>query len=228
MWIINAIRSGNMTQLVVGLAVRLFIIFAILPVHEFAHGWMAKKLGDNTARYQGRLTMNPLAHVDPMGALFILFFGFGWAKPVPVNPYNFKNRKRDMAFTALAGPVSNVLVAVLGAFLYYAIFLLFPVQLTQTTVYVAYFFNTFISINIGLAVFNLLPIPPLDGSRIFSAILPDKWVFKMAQYEQYIFIGLFLLMFTGVLNPVTNFFEQYVTQGVLWLASLPFRLFGLL
>ncbi len=228
MWIINTIRSGNLTQLVVGLAVRLIIIFCILPIHEFAHGWMAKKLGDQTARYQGRLTMNPLAHVDPMGALFIIFFGFGWAKPVPVNPYNFKKRKRDMALTALAGPVSNILVAIIGAVIYQAVFLLLPAGFSQTHVYISYFFVLFIRINIALAVFNLLPVPPLDGSRIFSAILPDKWVFKMAQYEQYIFIGLFILMFTGVLNPITNFFEQYVAEGVLWLASLPFRLFGLL
>ncbi len=226
MWIINALRRGDTISLVIGLAVRLFIIFAILPVHEFAHGWMARKLGDNTARLQGRLTMNPLAHVDPMGALFIIFFGFGWARPVPVDPYNFKHRKRDMALTALAGPVSNVLVALLAAVLYYAVFLLLPYGAWMDQAF--YFLWLFIGINISLAVFNLLPIPPLDGSRIFSAVLPDKWVFKMAQYEQYLFIGLFVLMFTGLLNPVTDFFQNYVTSGVLWVARLPFRLFGLI
>ena len=220
---ISFLFSRDFTGLVVYIISSLVVIFLAMPVHEFAHGWAAYKLGDTTAKYQGRLTLNPVAHLDPLGALCILLFGIGWARPVPVNPFNFKKRKRDMAITALAGPLSNILVAI-GVVLIcdiFAIALQVPVS-----IYVAQFVSFFISVNCVLAVFNLLPIPPLDGYRIFGAVLPDKWTFKMAQYEQYIRFGLIIVLFTGLLDPVLNFLQRYALNAVFWVAELPFRLFG--
>ena len=118
--VINSMSRGetvSVWQIVMQILAVLFIIFCVLPLHECAHGWMAHKLGDDTAKFSGRLTMNPLVSIDPVGALSILLFGFGWAKPVPVNPRNFKNPKAGMAVTALAGPVSNILAALVGAIL---------------------------------------------------------------------------------------------------------------
>ena len=229
MWILNAIKTGDYLQLLIGLGTRLLIIFCVLPVHECAHGWAAEKLGDNTARAQGRLTLNPMAHLDPFGALFLVLFGFGWAKPVPVNPFYFKNRKGGMALTALAGPLSNLLMALISAIIYNLCLVFLPAAFFATVGYriLYYFFSAMIVIKISLAVFNLIPIPPLDGSRIFSAVLPEKWIYTIARYERYIFLGLAVLLFTGALDPVLDFLNEYALQGVLWIADLPFRLFGL-
>lgn len=218
--------SRDFTGLILFILSSLVIIFLAQPVHEFAHGWVAYKLGDTTAKFQGRLTLNPMAHLDPLGALSILLFGIGWARPVPVNPYNFKHRKRDMAITALAGPLSNIIVSILLVIVLNIFYLIFgfSVPMQYFTIFVQYF----VSINCVLAVFNLLPIPPLDGSRIFGAILPDRWAFKMAQYEQYIRFGLFILLFTGVLSPVIRFLQTHALNIVFWVANLPFRLFGLM
>ncbi len=226
MWILQAIRSGSYLQLLVGLAARAIVIFLILPVHEYAHGWAAAKLGDPTAQARGRRTFNPLAHLDPIGALCILLFSFGWAKPVPVNPMYFRHRKRDMALTALAGPASNLLVALLAALIYNVIWLLHPAA--SVLQWINYFFYYFIVINISLAVFNLLPIPPLDGSRIFAAILPERWSWTVARYERIIFLVLAVLVFSGALDPVLSTLNQWAFDGVMAVADLPFRLFGLL
>ena len=229
MWILDAIKTGDYLQLLIGLGTRLLIIFFVLPVHECAHGWAAERLGDHTAREQGRLTLNPMAHLDPFGALFLVLFGFGWAKPVPVNPFYFKNRKSGMALTALAGPLSNLLMALISAVVFNACIVFLPAAFFATTGYqiLYYFFSAMIVINISLAVFNLIPIPPLDGSRIFSAILPEKWVNSIARYERFIFWGLAVVLFSGILDPVLDFLNGYALQGVLWVADLPFRLFGL-
>lgn len=229
MWILDAIKTGDYLQLLIGLGTRLLIIFFVLPVHECAHGWAAEKLGDHTARTQGRLTLNPMAHIDPFGALFLVLFGFGWAKPVPVNPFYFKNRKSGMALTALAGPFSNLLMALISAVIYNACIVFLPAAFFAKAGYqiLYYFFSAMIVINISLAVFNLIPIPPLDGSRIFSAVLPEKWIYFIARYERFIFLGLAVMLFSGLLDPVLNFLNGYALQGVLWVADLPFRLLGL-
>ncbi len=232
--LINAFRSllyggsVNFEYVLMEIIATLFVIFCILPLHEYAHGWMAEKLGDRTARAAGRLTLNPVASIDPFGALFLLLFGFGWAKPVPVNPWNFKNPKRDMAITALAGPVSNLLAALVGGIIYFAL-QLFVLPNVPVTVYVgiAAFFSAYITINVSLAVFNLLPIPPLDGSRIVSAFLSDRAMNAYYRYQNVIVMVLFLLLFSGVLNRPLSIAQDAALEGILWLASLPFKLFGL-
>jgi len=201
----------------------LFVIFCILPVHEYAHGKVAMKLGDPTARNMGRLTLNPIASIDPMGALFILLFGFGWAKPVPVDPRYFKKPKRDMALVALAGPVSNLLVALIGAIVYNIILVIFK----TVPVFVWMFFMYYIVINISLATFNLIPIPPLDGSKILAAFLPDRVLYKFYRYQNVFMMVVFLLLFSGVLSYPLSIFRTAVETGIMWLADLPFRLLGL-
>lgn len=175
----------------------LAVIFLTLPIHEFAHAFAADKLGDPTPRYQGRLTLNPFAHLDIIGSLCILFFGVGFAKPVQVNPYNFKNSKSGMAIVAFAGPCSNLIVAFLSL-LIVKIISLFAVS--QIAIYIALFLVGVARINVSLAVFNLIPVPPLDGSRILGVVLPDRIYYKIMRYERYIYIALMLLIFTGALD----------------------------
>lgn len=225
MWLLESIRDRDFLNLFVGLAVHALIIFVILPIHEYAHAWAAARLGDHTATRSGRLTFDPMRHVDPMGALCLVLFGFGWAKPVPVNPFYFKNRKAGMALTALAGPASNLLMALAGAVVFNLLYLIVPDGIAWAVVY--YFSYYFITINISLAVFNLLPVPPLDGSRIFSAVLPEKWSYTVAKYERYIFIGLAILLFSGVLDGVLSTLNSWAFYLVITVAEMPFRLVGL-
>lgn len=201
-----------------------FIVFLILPLHEFAHGYIANKLGDKTAKYSGRLTLNPIYHLDPLGALALLLFGFGWAKPVPIDPRNFKNPKSGMAITAAAGPISNFLAALVGGFLYYGIIVIFYRSMSSVVFgLVQSFFMSYISINIGLAVFNLLPIPPLDGSKILGAFLPDRILYKYYEYQNIINIVMFALLFVGVLSIPLMFLQEWAYVGVMKLARLPFE-----
>ena len=202
-------------------------ILIALTVHEVAHGWMAYKLGDPTAKAMGRLTLNPLKHLDPIGALCMLFFHFGWAKPVPINSRYFKKPKRDVALTALAGPLSNILMAFLGILLYSilrAIFVQagaassFGATVQQLILYLLFYFYY---LNLSLAVFNFLPVPPLDGSRIFLVFLPQKYYFGIMKYERYIQLALLLCLWLGFLDGV-------LSTLVGWLASGMFALVGLI
>lgn len=187
------------------------LIFVMMPVHELAHAWAAHRLGDDTAKWNGRLRFDPLSHIDPMGTLMIVLFGIGYARPVPINPYNFKNPKRDMALSALAGPASNLLMAVaaVGVFRVCCIFVADYVVLGYLQLALV---DVFAGVNISLAVFNLLPIPPLDGSKIFGFFLPDKWVYTMERYSRQISLVLMLLLFTGVLNTPLHFLRQFFFQ----------------
>lgn len=204
------LRNGfDFGELIIYLFSMAFVVFCTLPIHEFAHAWVATKLGDQTPRLQGRLTLNPMAHVSPIGALMILLVGFGYAKPVGVNPRNFKNPKKGMALVALAGPVSNLIMGFVAEF--FAILCLnFALNTNEsfmlTAVYL--FFNYAAVVNIQLAVFNFLPIPPLDGSRILQLIIPSKYYYKFMQYERYIIWIVFALLFTGILTVPLSFFAN--------------------
>lgn len=202
------------------------IVFLVMPLHEFAHGFVAYKLGDNTAKNMGRLRFSPTAHIDPMGALMILLVGFGWAKPVPVNPRNFKNPKVGMAITALAGPVSNILAAIVGAIFFYVNALLAINGIMPTVVYnlIYYFISYFISINISLAVFNLVPLPPLDGSKILFAFLPDNVVYKIYQYERQLNMILIFLIAFGALTGPLSFLQELLADFIMGIVAIPFSM----
>lgn len=217
----DLIRGGySMLEILAGVFASLFVVFCTLPFHEYAHALVATKLGDQTARLSGRLSLNPMRHIDPLGALMIVLVGFGYAKPVPVNPRNFKNPKVGMALTALAGPGANLLMAIVFLLLK-NIILLFPTS-NPIVLALAYFFIFAASINIGLAVFNLLPIPPLDGSRILQLIIPSKYYFKFLQYERYVVIVVFVLLLTGILSRPLGYLQSLLYNGLDFLVSLPF------
>lgn len=217
----DLIRGGySMLEILAGVFASLFVVFCTLPFHEYAHALVATKLGDQTARLSGRLSLNPMRHIDPLGALMIVLVGFGYAKPVPVNPRNFKNPKVGMALTALAGPGANLLMAIVFLLLK-NIILLFPTS-NPIVLALAYFFIFAASINIGLAVFNLLPIPPLDGSRILQLIIPSKYYFKFLQYERYVVIVVFVLLLTGILSRPLGYLQTLLYNGLNFLVSLPF------
>jgi len=179
-----------------------FAVLITLTVHEYFHGYAAYKLGDRTAEKLGRLSLNPLRHIDPIGALCMIFFHFGWAKPVPVNTRYFKNPKRDFAIVALAGPVSNFVLAIISAFIYLLIYaLLRDVSFTSEFLFglaenTLNFFMIFHLVNVGIGIFNMIPVPPLDGSRVLGAFLPYRIYNKMLEHERtiyYILIGWLLL-----------------------------------
>lgn len=215
---------GNMSplDLFVNIAAVCFVVFCATPIHEYAHALIATKLGDPTPRLTGRLTLNPKAHIDPIGAIMIVLFGFGFAKPVQVRMRNFKNPKRDMAIVALAGPVSNLLQALVALFIA-NICILFKAEVMY---YMTAFFVFAAQININLAVFNLLPVPPLDGSRLLTALLPSKYYFKIMEYERYIHMALMLLIFTGILTTPLAKISGLVMDLFLIIVSIPFNLLG--
>lgn len=222
---ISRLLSGNFSSMdLIGLLLRIPIVLIALSVHECAHGYIAYKMGDTTAKSFGRLTLNPIKHLDLFGTICMFLFGFGWAKPVPINARRFDNPKKGMALTALAGPVSNIILSFLGLILYgiaYVLAVKFP-DVFYGSSFAVNFYNVLVTflmmfhtMNLSLAIFNLFPIPPLDGSRLALAVLPDKLYFGLMKYEQIIQIVLMLALFSGLLDVPLNFIISTVSKGML-------------
>lgn len=170
-----------------------------LTFHEFAHAKVADLLGDPTSRRAGRLTLNPIDHMDPMGTLMMVFVGFGWARPVPINPFNFRgDRNRGILLVSLAGPMANLVLAFISVILFYAVIIFSP-GVNSITNYLIPFFQSLVMYNIFLMLFNLIPIPPLDGSKVLTSLLPQEMRYRYDQMEQYAPFILILLLISGLI-----------------------------
>ena len=203
---------------VTSMAATLLAVLLAITLHELAHGYVAYCLGDNTAKAAGRLTLNPLAHLDPIGALMMLIAGFGWAKPVPVNPFFFKgNRTKGMMLVSLAGPLVNLIVAYIA----YLIFVLGNGFFDNA--FMNLFLRTCVTLNIYLAVFNLIPIPPLDGSKILAGFLPKQTAFKfLSTMEQYGFLILMVLILLNITDLIINPIYSGIIKFYTWILNLIF------
>lgn len=217
--IFDLLMTGDIKGAIISFLLSVPIIILILSVHEYAHGLVAKKLGDPTAESLGRLTLNPLKHIDPIGFIMFIVLGIGYAKPVPINSRYFKKPKRDMALVGVAGPASNLIMAIIFAVLIKLLFLLaqfIPLTApTWTVTAFAYLYQILylgVFYNIAFAIFNLIPVPPLDGSRLLYAFLPSKALLWFQRYEQYFMWGLlgvflvFNLLNINIIGKVTLFF----------------------
>lgn len=206
--LLDLLQNGFDKWTLIGIIISLPCILVALTVHEVSHGYAAYRLGDPTAHNLGRLNLNPIKHLDPIGALFMLLVGFGWAKPVPVNPRYFKNYRRDMALTAAAGPLSNLLLGICSALvesgsdrLFLALLRRYPSEGLYNLGYaISLVFFYFSILNFSLCFFNLIPVPPFDGSRILFTFLPDKLYFGIMKYERVIMFALLFLLWTDVIH----------------------------
>lgn len=180
------------------------ITLIALTGHEFAHAWVSSRLGDPTPRYEGRLSLNPLAHLDALGAILMVLTGFGWAKPVGVNPMYYKDRKKGMALTAIAGPIANFIMAFLGVLIGTGLLILadalnWSASVISVINYSAYLFAFR---NLCFMIFNLIPIPPLDGSKVLGLFIPNRTYYKILQYERYSIILIMILSLSGAFNSI--------------------------
>lgn len=202
------------TQTLIGYLYAIPGVLFALSVHEFSHGWVANKLGDPTAKISGRLTLNPMKHIDPLGLIAMFLVHVGWANPVPINTRYFKNAKRDTAFVALAGPMSNLISAFIGTFIYWALIIVLSLNpgLSAMPIWngIIIIFVNFVYLNVGLAIFNLIPIPPLDGSRILDAFLPANLYLAYHKYEQIVRIVLLVVLIFDIISiaPAVDFISD--------------------
>lgn len=194
------------------------IILIALPVHELAHAFAADRMGDPTARWNGRLTLNPLAHLDVVGTLMILFFRFGYAKPVPVNPRNFREYKKGMIITSVAGPLSNLALSLASlAILRLLLFVPSPPLFSHLA---KILLLNFAQVNIFLAIFNLMPVPPLDGYRIISNFIPPRWAYSIERYQLFITIGFIVLVLGGRFGYIIQFIANPIFKLFLFITGL--------
>lgn len=203
------------------------ITLIALTGHEFAHGWVSTKLGDPTPKMQGRLTFNPLAHLDIVGTLLMIFTGFGWAKPVIVNPRYYKDTKKGMALTAAAGPLANLIMAFIALLIYAILFAVnrkFGLGIDGAVEAVGFIARIFAVRNLCFMVFNIIPIPPLDGAKVLGMLLSDGAYYKMLQYERYSMILIMVLSLTGVFSSIIGTGVNIVMNGILNLLNLAVNL----
>ena len=221
------LENFDLTQL---LMLLLQVIAALLCIsfHEMGHGYAAWLLGDSTAKKRGRVSMNPLRHIDPLGLLLLVTAGFGWAKPVPVDMQHFRRPKLGMALTALAGPFSNFLMGAVALALASVLYHFAMFQLMTTWLYYLFLFLLRIAIlSVGLGVFNLIPIPPLDGSKVVFSLLPDRIYYTILRYERYLMFLLFVLVFLNLLDTPLSFLLHWGLKGLCWITGFPLDVLGL-
>ncbi len=228
--VISALRTvwdGLDFSYLLGILLGVIPSLICITLHELSHGLAAYALGDDTARRAGRLTLNPIKHLDLMGMLMMLVFRFGWAKPVPVNMYRFRNPKRGMALTALAGPASNVLITFVFLLIYGALYI--PLQGSAVGGYLLQMLQLTAYISLGFALFNLIPIPPLDGSKVAFSLMSDASYAKLMRYERYGGIALLLLVSTGILGRPLSAAVQGLFRTLLpvaqWACDVVYKLF---
>ena len=231
--LLDILSGGDIRSIIISLVFSMPIILFALSLHETAHGYVAYKCGDNTAYNLGRLTLNPFKHIDLTGFACMLLLGFGWAKPVPINTRNFRNPKRGMALSALAGPLANAALGLLSAALYgfvaalyYYLMLLGANDFALTCIsYTSLLFELSALYNLLFMAFNLIPIPPFDGSRIAFAFLPPKAYFGIMKYERQIMIGLLIALFALSRFGFSPF--SWIAYNLTELVTTPvFKLFG--
>ena len=203
---------------------RALVMLVAIPFHEAAHAYVSWRLGDSTAKDYGRMTLNPVAHFDPLGAICMIAVGVGWAKPVPIRASNFRNPKAGMAISALAGPAANLLLAYVSTAVYKLLAFFLPAA--GVWYWLQLFFYYMVIVNVTLGVFNLLPVPPFDGSRLALAFLPQRWYFQIMRYERYIFLAMFLLLMMGFFDVPLGYLQQAMltlmdrgTSFIDWIAA---------
>ena len=233
--IISLLRSGIDNQTIITVIAFLFAVLISISIHEYSHGFIAKKMGDDTAERLGRLTLNPIAHLDLFGTLAFFVFGFGWAKPVPINPLNFREYRKGIFLTSIAGVVANIFVAFFGAGLYVLMARLSAIEMGQFLTFIVTFFEILffylMFINLQLAIFNLIPIAPLDGFNILYALTKEgnKIVRFLQRYGNFILIG--LLITVAVVEPYLPFLNgsslMYYLASLIALPMQNFWIFGL-
>ncbi len=179
-----------------------------ISMHECAHGYAAYLMGDRTAKYSGRLSLNPLNHLDPVGAICMLLFRFGWAKPVPIDSRNFNNQKRGIIIVSLAGPMANFVLGFISCILFYAVSIYAPDNSIWEFLNMVLLYSVFM--NVGFMIFNLIPIPPLDGSKILMEFLPYRLKYQIYRYERYFSLILIIFVYAGVMTPVLGVLRNYV------------------
>lgn len=224
-FILMALRNFTQTDLL-DLVLTLPGVLVAITFHEYAHAWAATKLGDETPSMQGRLNLNPLSHIDPVGFVLLLFAGFGWGKPVQINPRNFYGKysmETGEAIVSVAGPIMNFILAIVFAILYCIILKVAPISFIMSSIWIS-IIQYAIIINIGLGVFNLIPLPPLDGSKIFRKFLPynaKQWIYEHESMFYIIFLVIWITGLTGIIiSPILN----AIYKGIM---KVCFTIFGL-